>query len=461
VADMWLWAKAKDKSPTPVRTLALVAALLALLYGTNFSAIRVVTGAKGAVMFAVYPAFFALVFLVYLAGVRLTWLAGRRVAIAVILSGVVFRLFMLPTDVVLSSDLYRYFWDGRVQLAGVNPYRYPPEAEVLTGLRDADVHPHINRPWARTVYPPGAQVLFAVVASTVPDRLWVWRLAVTMCDVFTMAALVALLRRVGLPEGRVAVYAWAPLPIFEFAQAGHVDAATIPLVLCALLAADAERSRLAGGLLGAAALIKLYPAALLPVLWKRGDTRLPTAFLITLVLGYLPYVWGVGWRVMGFLPEYFARFEEFNIGLRALLTDGIGLTGNVPRVVVSALLALLLIVALVVLGRSRGGGLRDLMAASGLAVGVYLLLVPSTIHPWYVVWLIPFLVVLPYPGWWYLTGAVGLSYIGYTVDPARVPGWALVVEYLPAYLGVLFALRHAWPRWAWSKGSPGELKTAP
>ncbi len=439
----------------------LLAGALAVLYGTNFAAIRSITGASGTTLFSVYPIFFALLFLVYLAAVRLTWAGGRRVAVVAILLGVVFRLSMLPTGVVLSSDLYRYFWDGRVQLAGINPYRYPPEAPALAELRDAEIHPRINRPWAHTVYPPGAQVLFAGLALTAPDRIWALRVMLTACDLIAMLALVALLRRVGLPEGRVVAYAWAPLPIFEFAQAGHIDAAVVPLVLGALLAMGAGRSGLAGGLLGGAALIKLYPVVLLPVLWKKGDARFPLAFLATVVLGYLPYVWGVGWRVVGFLPGYFSRFEEFNIGLRALLTDGIGLTGTPPRWLVSVFLVLLLIGVLVGLGRSRGDELRDLMVACGIGVGAYLLLNPSSVHPWYVAWLIPFLVVLCEPGWWYLTGAVTLSYLAYTADPARVPAWALVVEYLPAYLGVFLGLRHTCSFWKWSTRSVFHPKAAP
>lgn len=459
---MWSWAELEDMEGTrPHRRLSarragllgLVAGLLALLYATNFGAIRLLTGAEGADIFFAYPAFFAVVFLAYLAGVRLTWFAGRRVAVAVILLGVLFRLCMVPTPVVLSSDLYRYFWDGRVQLAGINPYRFSPEAPELADLRDGDVHPRVNRPWARTVYPPGAQILFAALATIAPDRLWALRGMLTAFELLAMLALLAVLRRIGLPEGRVAVYAWAPLPVFEFAQAGHIDAVVIPLVLGTLLAAGAGRPGLAGGLLGGAALIKLYPAALLPVLWKRGDRRLPLAFFATVTLGYLPYTWGAGWKVVGFLPLYFARFEEFNIGLRALLTDAIGFTGNSARFFVSGLLVSLLIGVLVALGRSRGNSFPNLAAATGIAVGAYLLLLPSSIHPWYVVWLIPFLVVLPEPGWWYLSAAVALSYVAYTEDPARVPAWALAVEYLPAYLGVILGLRHVRRRLAWSAGN--------
>jgi len=44
-----------------------------------------------------------------------------------ILFGLLFRLTMWNSPVSLSNDIYRYVWDGRVQLAGINPYRYAPE----------------------------------------------------------------------------------------------------------------------------------------------------------------------------------------------------------------------------------------------------------------------------------------------------------------------------------------------
>ncbi len=431
------------KSRRQLWLLALVAGALALLYGMNFSTIRLVTGADRDAFIRAYPVFFALVFLVYLVGVRLTWNAGRRVALVVIVLGVVFRLFMLPTPVALSTDLYRYLWDGRVQLTGINPYIYPPDAPALTALRDPEVYPKINRRWAPTIYPPGAQIIFAALAWNAPDRIWALRAFLTACEAATMLLLACLLGRLGLPEGRVAVYAWAPLPIFEFAQAGHIDAAMIPLVLGALLAAGRGRSGLAGGLLGGAALIKLYPAILAPALWRRSSARFPLAFLATVFLGYLPYAWGVGWKALGYLPTYFARHEDFNVGLRALLTDRIALTGPWPRLVVSGLLAAVLLAVLLGLGRKGATTLRDLAGASGAAVGAYLLLLPSTIQPWYVAWLVPFLAVLPGPGWWYLTAAVPLSYLAYAGGPVRVPTWALVVEYLPPCLGVLVALYRA------------------
>ena len=40
--------------------------------------------------------------------------------------GILLRAYVLLFDPLLSSDIYRYVWDGRVQAAGINPYRYFP-----------------------------------------------------------------------------------------------------------------------------------------------------------------------------------------------------------------------------------------------------------------------------------------------------------------------------------------------
>lgn len=47
---------------------------------------------------------------------------------ALLAGAVVIRLAALTPVAPSSDDLYRYAWDGRVQAAGIDPYRYPPAA---------------------------------------------------------------------------------------------------------------------------------------------------------------------------------------------------------------------------------------------------------------------------------------------------------------------------------------------
>src|SRR5262245_6923683 len=95
--------------------------------------------------------------------VRRHRLGGAALAV-VFLVAVVARAVALPAPALLSTDVARYVWDGRVQAAGVNPYRYVPADAQLAKLRDKSVYPKINRAaYAVTIYPPVAEMMFVLV----------------------------------------------------------------------------------------------------------------------------------------------------------------------------------------------------------------------------------------------------------------------------------------------------------
>ena len=383
----------------------------------------------------VYVAIFGLVFGLYLLA---SWLAlhrGRedRVVLGLILGfGLLFRVAGLAAPVVLSSDVYRYLWDGRVQWAGINPYRYAPTDEPLRPLRDTAIHPNLNRPDKRTVYPAGAQLMFALVAGVAPSSLTAWRLWLLACEVATIVLLLRLLRRLGRPAAAVILYAWAPLAVFEGVHAGHLDAALLPAVLLALNWRLDGRMLRAGMALGMAVALKLYPAVLL-VWWRRREWRLPTACVAVVALAYLPYSLDVGAGALGFLPEYVGRAEDFNVGLRFFVTEAIGATGEVSRTLAMVgLSAALLIVLLVIRGRLVEPA-DGVVRAGRAAVGAYLVLIPTALHPWYAVWILPFVALTPSPAWLWFTGAVSLSYLAYVWLPAEFPLWARLLEFVPLY----------------------------
>src|SRR5574341_497972 len=90
---------------------------------------------------------FYLLFALYLGSVwsAFRWRAdGRVMVITLIGFSVAFRITLLWTQPVLSDDMYRYVWDGKVQAAGINPYLYPPESPELSHLRDDVIYPFIN-----------------------------------------------------------------------------------------------------------------------------------------------------------------------------------------------------------------------------------------------------------------------------------------------------------------------------
>jgi hypothetical protein len=245
---------------------------------------------------------------------RLVWL--------VLLVAAALRLPLLVSPPFLSSDINRYVWDGRVQAAGINPYRYVPDAPALANLRDSPVFAHINRAdYARTIYPPAAQVIFAAVGF-VWQSVYAVKATMLLFDVLAILCLMRLLADAGLPQSRVLIYAWNPLAAWAFASSGHIDAATIGLLAMAFLLRIRRRYALAGVLLGAAALIKFLPAAVAPALWRAGaGWRLTAAALATVVALYAIYI-SAGWSVLGFLGQYGSE-EGLDAGSGVWLLAGI------------------------------------------------------------------------------------------------------------------------------------------
>jgi hypothetical protein len=384
--------------------------------------------------------------------------AASTTRLAVIVAfAVVFRLLVVSSPWVLSSDLSRYVWDGRVQRAGINPYRYPPEAEALAPLRDANIYPQINRPGLATIYPPVAQMLFALITTVVPDSVRGMKAAMLLFDLATMIILIRLLTTTGKPPERMVLYAWSPLVVYEFAGSGHVDVLMLPFLLLALQARLAHWPGVSGVMLGLATLIKLYPAVLLPALYTRHERRFPLSFGATLVLGYLPYVSGVGLQVFGYLPDYFGPWEDFNGGLRSFLTTVLmPLTVTARSLAAGFCAALLLGSAYMV---SRRHHVADWIRRALHMIGAYLLLVPTTFHPWYVIWLLPCLCFYPVWGWLYLSGAIALSYIAYTQDYPSVPPGIQLLEFLPCYL--LLLAQALWQRWHSPDRNPATVLLRP
>ena len=60
----------------------------------------------------------------YVAGVYLVerFILGASALLVIVLGALFFRLCLLPREPGLSSDVYRYQWEGRVERLHINPY---------------------------------------------------------------------------------------------------------------------------------------------------------------------------------------------------------------------------------------------------------------------------------------------------------------------------------------------------
>jgi len=392
----------------------------------------------------------------------LAWWKARTAAPAlrwIVLGAALFRLVTVCAEPTLSDDLYRYVWDGRVQASGVHPYAFAPTDEALEGLRDDD-WTRINHPELRTIYPPAAQMLFAALAFLGAGTTG-FKLFFALADLGVVAALALLLRRAGLPPDRLVLYAWNPLAVIEAAGSGHVEPVGVALVVLGAAWLAAKRANLSALALGLAVHVKILPAILIPGAIRRWRNPAVLVLAAVLVVLALPYAL-TGPAVGSGLFDYAERWERnatIYSGVQGVLERAD--TGNSLKPAVGALRerfggtdeawkrvyariwpremarGVVGIAALCwVLGLSFRRGLtapREIFL--GLA-GV--LLLSPTLHPWYVLWLLPFAAAYASVPWLLFAALVPLAYLG----AGDVPWSIRAVEYgIPLLAAVVLALR--------------------
>jgi alpha-1,6-mannosyltransferase len=379
---------------------------------------------------------------VYLISVAtVTHRAGTRHAIwVVLLIAAALRLPLIVSPPFLSTDVYRYVWDGRVQAAGINPYRYLPADPALATLRDDVVYPRINRAdYAPTIYPPAAEALYGAV-GVVWSSVTAVKATMVGFEMLAVFCLLRLLAAAALPPERVLIYAWNPLPVWDFAGNGHIDGAVCGLVAAALLLRVRQRHGWAGGVLGLAILTKFLPAVVAPVLWRRrAGWRTVAAAIATIAVFYLVYS-SVGLRVFGFLRGY-GDEEGYASGEGFWLLAGLSrIAGLTPPVVILYKVC----VAAILLGLGawfafvrRPDDPVSICRAAGIMMATLTFAI-SPHYPWYFAWLAIPSVLAATPAVVWLSTAPILMYLDTFGDRFVWPS----VVYVPA---ILLAVRSS--RW--------------
>jgi hypothetical protein len=382
-----------------------------------------------------------------------------------------FRAELVAQRPYLSTDIYRYMWDGRVQAAGINPYLYVPNAEELKPLRDDKIFPLINRgDYEPTPYPPAAQAIFFVVHKLFPLSVTAFKSIMSLFDLITALAVMLALARSGMNMARVIMFAWHPLLIFESAHTGHIEAPFIAFLALALLAWTYRRPALAGAAVALAAMVKLYPMLLLPVfffsaddeeknswfpvrlrrtIFRRQNLWLMAAFVATIVISYLPYL-DIGARVFSSLPGEVREEGFIESGDRYFLLSLARVIFPVP------VSAFLLLAAVALLGFGFWLMIKVKRDAADAAhgavalIGLYIVITAPRYH-WYYAWILPFLCFAPRLGWIYLSGAAVLLYTLWYIPNVypEMPLWMGATLYAPTLLFV-------WWSW-WRKRSAKEF----
>lgn len=336
----------------------------------------------------------------------------RATTILLILAAIAFRAPLWPMQPTLSDDLQRYRWEGKVQAHGWNPYAIAPNDARLASLRDAyyEIMPGRELP---AIYPPATELVFRAT--------WIFfrgpasfKATLAAADVLTLLVLAGMFWPEPHRDFHIAVYAWNPLVIVEFAASGHNDALAVLGIVCGL-ALIKKWPSLASIPIALGAMAKVFPVVLLPV-WirragwpgKRAGWRAAAWAILAGVAVLLPY-WHALAMFRANLSYYESTWKNYHASLYTLLDWMTGGKTKIP--------------ALVGAGVSWGLALwlawkrAEPARAAYLLIGTILLFGPNG-YSWYFTWIVPLLCFFPNPAWLMLTVLQFLSYnalIGYGI----------------------------------------------
>jgi len=380
---------------------------------------------------------------------------SRGLAWWVFFAGAAMRLVMAISQPILEDDWYRYLWDGAVSAHAINPYTVIPRT-ALEHLEAVDartsalaqqagvVLERVNHPELGTIYPPVTQAVFAVAHWIAPWQLGGLRVLYFITDCLSFALLLRLLGRLGRSPLYVSIYWWNPLLVKECYNGLHMDILAVPLVLGALLLLFRNRSTIAAGVLAGAVAVKLWPVLLLPPLlatqWQSprrmiaaGITFVAVAAILLAPMSVLIHLngnsglmaYGQRWEMNDALFMVFP-WAVSNAASLVELNLSITVVHRLSRIIAASIVvATSLYVALLIArrrpsqiahgpGRERENNLRS--AHGWCAIVAVLFLISPTQFPWYFVWILPLLTLVPRASLLLLTAVLPLYYLKFYLD---------------------------------------------
>ncbi|MEI6084298.1 MAG: hypothetical protein WCS70_08350 [Verrucomicrobiota bacterium] len=362
-----------------------------------------------------------------------------QVRSTILVFALLFRIGLLCLPAPLTTDTARYLWDGKIQVYGFNPYAHTPNAPELTHLRDANWEKLDHRDVA-SVYPPILLLLFRLVATVAPHQ-WTFRLLFTVFDLLTFRLIVRLLRSRKQSPAFALIWGLNPLVMLEFAGSGHEMSLAIMFFIAGFWLLQTRLTPVAALAFALATLAHLIalPLAITVLATARiRSVRIWLWYFLPLAAGYALFIdaghalWtsllnvaGL-WQFNGSLYEVLAGILDRNNWQERA---GVWIVHEHTKIVCAILLAGLF----VWLVRRRVNPVRAALTMAGS-----ILLLSSTVHPWYVTWLVALVCVEFSLAWLVFSATVLVSYVaritqlqtGIWVD-AAFTRW---LEYTPVFL---------------------------
>lgn len=371
-----------------------------------------------------------------------------------LLAGILFRFLFLFSTPNLSDDFYRFLWDGRALLNGINPYLILPQnnpeliangAELYNGMGNMNGSHY-------TCYPPLNQFAFTIPAIISENGILIstiiMRLTLIIADIITLFFSLKILELFKIDKRKILLYFINPFIIIELTGNLHYEGMMIAFLSASLYYLFTSKNHLSALLFAGAISIKLIPLIFFPVFYKKLGFKKIFIYgiivAITNMVLFIPFLsQDLVDNFMSSIELYFQNFE-FNASIYYIIREigyqvkGYNIIQTVGRVTPFIIISITLILSFF-----RKNNQKQTLITSMLWVICCYYFLSSIVHPWYIA--IPLFLSLftkfKFPLLWsYL---IILSYSAYTSSSYQENLWLVGLEYVLVF-GTLFYELFQW-----------------
>ncbi len=366
-----------------------------------------------------------------------------------------FRLIFLFAIPNLSQDFYRFIWDGRMILEGLNPYVSLPETfiqqqmypiaqaqELYDGMGELNGSHFTN-------YPPFNQFNFLLAAllssANILGAAIVLRVQIILADIGIFYFGKKILEKLNLPVSNIFLFILNPFVIIELTGNLHFESVMLFFLAWSLHLLLQKKWIWAPVLLGCSVSVKLIPLLLVPVFiqWFYKEKNVKNIFqfilfgsvvVITNLILFLPFLSSeLVENYTNSVGLWFNNFE-FNASLYYIAREiGYLFRGYNEIAIIGKVMSGLAIIMILTISFFRNNKTPQKLFEALLLIITFYYSTTTTMHPWYLanVLLLSVFTRFKFPVVWSLV--IVLTYQAYANNPWKENLWLVALEYVLVY----------------------------